>query len=426
MVTNHRPLFPKFGNIVDEILENKMHLGLHSEVWEDKENPVHAQAIEEALELHGIQYLSTPRPMRRGGGVAITLISSSPFILTKLDIPPLYDNKPLEVCWGLVRPINPTSCIKNIIVCVFYSPPHSKVKSGLVQHINLNYFSLKSQYPDSAFICGGDKNDLNLQLLLDIDPRFRQIVTQPTYKQSVLDIIVTDIGQYYQLPCIRPAVQPDNPNLASPSDHKIVFAQVNTSSFKPIKRVAMTHIVRPLPADTIARFANWIQHESWEFVFDGANPSDMVSRFNFIINYKLDNLCPTKVIKTTNLDGKIKSIAVKQACRRKNREYAKNGNSLRYKELKKIVKKELKTATSNFLAKQVGLASTPRNNWLKHVKSIAARPGDCSSTTFSLPEHVDKNLSALESSDKICKFFSTISQEYAPLNVDTLPERVRH
>ena len=60
------------------------------------------------------------------------------------------------------------------------------------------------------------------------------------------------------------------------------------------------------------------------------------------------------------------------------------------------------------------------------MKSIAARPGDCSSTTFSLPEHVDKNLSALESSDKICKFFSTISQEYAPLNVDTLPERVRH
>ena len=72
MVANHRSLFPKFGNLVDELIENKMHLGLHSQVWENMEKVAHANTIEEALEIHGIKYISTPRPKRRGGGVAIT------------------------------------------------------------------------------------------------------------------------------------------------------------------------------------------------------------------------------------------------------------------------------------------------------------------------------------------------------------------
>ena len=68
MVTNHRSIFPKFNNLVDEIIENEMHLGLHCEIWESKENKAHANKIEEALEIHGIKYISTPRPDRRGGG----------------------------------------------------------------------------------------------------------------------------------------------------------------------------------------------------------------------------------------------------------------------------------------------------------------------------------------------------------------------
>ena len=72
-------------------------LGLHSEVWEDKENKGHKQKIKEALELQGIQYISSPRPNQRGGGAAITLISGE-FKLTKLDV---IIPKNLEVVWGL-------------------------------------------------------------------------------------------------------------------------------------------------------------------------------------------------------------------------------------------------------------------------------------------------------------------------------------
>ena len=99
MVTNHRSIFPKFNHLVDEILENEMHLGLHCEIWENKENIAHANKIEEALEIHGIQYISTSRPNRRGGGAAITLIKESPFVLTQIEVSVLSGEDSLEVCW---------------------------------------------------------------------------------------------------------------------------------------------------------------------------------------------------------------------------------------------------------------------------------------------------------------------------------------
>ena len=127
MVTNHRSIFPKFNNLIDEILENNMQLGLHSEVWENLENPNHANLIEKALEIHGIQYISTPRPNRRGGGVAITLIMDSPFLLKKIDIPTASGGTLLEVCWGLLKPRNPTGPIKTIIFVPFTSPHTAKI-----------------------------------------------------------------------------------------------------------------------------------------------------------------------------------------------------------------------------------------------------------------------------------------------------------
>ena len=166
----------------------------------------------------------------------VFLNSDSPFLLSKLDISTMSGGQTHKVCWGLLKPKKPTGHIKTIIVCAFYLPPNSRKKSALVKHISLNYFSLKSQHPESAFICGGDKNDPNIQLLLNIDPSFRQIVSKPTYKQAVLDVIVTDIGHYYLEPIIRPAVQPDNPATASPSDHNIGFAKANSCSSQPVRR----------------------------------------------------------------------------------------------------------------------------------------------------------------------------------------------
>ena len=93
--------------------------------------------------------------------------------------------------------------------------------------------------------------------------------------------------------------------------------------------------------------------------------------------------------------------------------------------MKKEVKAKLSDATASFLNKQAEHVTVKDNGWLKHVKHLTARPGDQPTSTFSLPQHVEDKLSALESSNRSCEYFSSVSQEYTPLDTETLPERVQ-
>ena len=102
----------------------------------------HQNKIEEALEMAGIQYISNPRPDRKGGGAAITLISGE-LTLSKLDV---LVPKNLEVVWGLLKPRIPTADFKDIIICSFYSAPNNRRKTQLVNHITINFSDLEVKY----------------------------------------------------------------------------------------------------------------------------------------------------------------------------------------------------------------------------------------------------------------------------------------
>ena len=103
-----------------------------TEVWEQAENRRHKDAIEELLELQGIKYVSTPRHgARRGGGTAIAC-SQEFFQLTKLNIA---ISKPLEACFALVKPKNPTGKVSKFLCCSFYSPPRSTSRKKLAEFL---------------------------------------------------------------------------------------------------------------------------------------------------------------------------------------------------------------------------------------------------------------------------------------------------
>ena len=60
------------------------------------------------------------------------------------------------------------------------------------------------------------------------------------------------------------------------------------------------------------------------------------------------------------------------------------------------------------------------------IKKLGARRGDCDTETgFTLTSHVEQNLSPKQSVERLAEYFSAISQEYSPLNIQRLPECVR-
>ena len=60
------------------------------------------------------------------------------------------------------------------------------------------------------------------------------------------------------------------------------------------------------------------------------------------------------------------------------------------------------------------------------LKRLGAKPGDSDHDNhFSLPSHIEKRLSNLESAECIAEHFASISQEFPPLSISDLPSRVQ-
>ena len=102
------------------------------------------------MEKEGINYISTARPGRRGGGSAITCDNEN--FDMKILVTENPDNH--EATFAIVRPkaIEATNII--IIACAIYSVPRSKKKTKLIEFITTNYNNLKIKYP-SVFLYAG-------------------------------------------------------------------------------------------------------------------------------------------------------------------------------------------------------------------------------------------------------------------------------
>ena len=105
----------------------------------------------------------------------------------------------------------------------------------------------------------------------------------------------------------------------------------------------------------------------------------------------------------------------------------KNGKSEKYKDLATVFSRKYKAAAKSFIRNKVDqLKEAEPGKAFGVLKSMGAQPGDCSNdSTFSLPNHLEANLSDQECAEKIAQYFSSISNEYSPLNLDLLPDRVK-
>ena len=422
-VSNLRSLIPKINNFKTDMLEREVSLALLSEVWEQKNSKKHKFELEKILQLDGLKYISTPRPSKRGGGAAI-VANLAQFSLEKMDI--LIPDK-LEVVWGLVKPRgHVTTQIKEIIAVAFYCPPKSRKKSKLMDHLVLTCQSLLTKYPNAGLVIGGDKNEWKIGPLIASLPRLKQIVSLATCNLKTLDVLLTNLWQWYSVPVVVPPVPCDDPTKGVPSDHStpIAYPLSNTHS---VKNVYTTKTARPLPESGITEFGQWITSEEWETVSENISPTEQVSKFQKLMEDKLDNIFPKKIYRVSQQDKPWINFELKKLDRLKKREYRKHGKSDKYLKLLKFFDKKYLAAARDHLDKNVkSLKEENPGQAYAVLKKMGAQPGDClNEGTFRLTEHVDANLSVAMSAEKIAEHFSSISQEYSPLDVHSLPKYVQ-
>ena len=56
--------------------------------------------------------------------------------------------------------------------------------------------------------------------------------------------------------------------------------------------------------------------------------------------------------------------------------------------------------------------------WIREASRLSSRPGEDTSTTFTLPSHVKENRTSDESAEAFFSYFSRISLEYTPIDED--------
>ena len=413
-VFNMRSIWSKLSSLAEDMTERETDFSILSEVWEKKENLDHKKHIEEVFEMKGMKYFSTARPgLKRGGGAAIT-VKSDKFNISKLNIE---IPTPLEVVWGLLRPKILTGSVSKIILCSFYSPPNSRKKGALIDHMAITVNKLKVLHPKASFIIAGDKNDLNEKDIVSICPSFKQIVLKPTRKSKTLTIVVTDLDRLLQEPIIIPPVPVDNAAAGVPSDHQgVLVLPVNKLSKK--NPTHKTISVRPIKESALVSFGQQIVLEDWQCLSSEMSVTNLVEKFQERCCSLVEKHFPLKTVRVSTFDLPFFDERLRALRRRRQRAYRRSGRSPEYLKIKKEFDKAFVKAAHNYKDKVVSeVTEGKRGSAYKALKKLADNSSH--NENFHIPAHVESNFSPQDSAEALADYFSQISQEFNPIDPDS-------
>jgi hypothetical protein len=358
------------------------------------------------------KYFSTARPgTKRGGGAAVTARGNR-FYVSKLNIE---SPKPLEIVWALLRPKVILGDVSKIIICSFYSPPNSKKKSALIDHMAININKLKIMHPKAFFIIAGDKNDLNESEILSISPAFRQIVLKPTRKNKTLTVVITDLHRFFQEPFIIPPVPVDDGAAGVPSDHLgVLVLPLNNNSTK--LRTKKTITVRPIKDSALEKFGQTIVQETWSFLQQPMGPTELVEEFQNFSSTLVDHFFPLKNVLVSSYDQPFFNDRLRLLRRQRQRIYRKEGRSIKYTEVKTAFNNAFKQEAHQYKDKIIAEVSEgKRGSAYKALKKLGSGNPEVEDS-FNIPSHLESNLSPSESAEILANYFSAISQEFEAID----------
>ena len=271
------------------------------------------------------------------------------------------------------------------------------------------------------------KNSLNLAPILQGLPKCRQIVTGNTHDNKCIDVLITNLHSLYQVPVVVAAIQPDNPRQAKPSDHLVPVAYPISGESGSVTRQYQVKTVRPLPESGIRMFGQWLASEDWLEMSNLGSPNVKVQHFNHLMQTKMNTFFPEKSVKMSSQDLPFINWKLKKMKRGLLRLYRKEGRRQEYEILRTEYQTEFQKAARDFVKRNVSeLKETNPAKAASILKKLGGAPGDCGDQgQFTILFHQEQNLSPEESTAKILRYFTDISKEYSPLDISTLPVRVK-
>ena len=177
---------------------------------------------------------------------------------------------------------------------------------------------------------------------------------------------------------------------------------------------------------SINQFRQSISSINWPFMIEGMSSSAMVDSYQKITSDLTEIHFPLKRITITPYDKPWVTEELKLLRRRRQRLYRKEGRSSSYLKVKEEFDKKLKSEVDKYTNKlKEEVANGKRGSTYTAIRKLGNRPFDSSPNTFDIPEFVQNNLDDEQAAEALADHFSSISQEFQPIDVTQFPPNLR-
>ena len=410
---NPRSIYNKVKEFETFVTEFSVDLILMSESWER-----YNFTLDELVKLENYKIISNVHQRLSVGGRPAIFVNESKYDVMNLTNTHINIPWGVEAVWCLLTPKITTndSKIQKIAVCSFYSKPNSRKKSLLLDHISEAYHWLKTKYPKGLhFVIGADSNDLKLDNILSLDKNFVQMVRKPTRfnPPAILDPVITSLSSYYQEPEILRPLDSDQDQMGSQSDHMIVLVTpINTINNQSARYQRIIR-VRPLTTSGLNLFKSWLVDHDWSNVTSAVTVHEKAKIFQDELVRQLEICLPEKELKISSVDQPWFTSKLKKIDRRRRRVYRKERKSIKWQELDKYFKSEMKSAKAQYYQNAVqNLKGKNHRQWYSCLKKLSSL-GRNSEDEVKVQEI--NHLSNKEQAEIIAEQFSKIQNEYSPL-----------
>ena len=197
LLFNARSIFNKSDNLTEMLHQIGPDLCIISETFERER-----KKIDSVLNSRHFKSISCYRKNRAPGGGCSILYHENRFSVTNLEIAAPEE---IESCWAMFVPKSSSNGhnqkVKRIAVGSYYVSPRSRHKDEIIEHIISTIHQLRAKYDnDVHFLVGGDFNRLEITDILDSYGALKQIISVPTRKTALLEIILTDLHTLFHPP----------------------------------------------------------------------------------------------------------------------------------------------------------------------------------------------------------------------------------
>jgi hypothetical protein len=206
----------------------------------------------------------------------------------------------------------------------------------------------------------------------------------------------------------------DEGSTGVPSDHQGVLV-IPLNNFCSQEKTKRTITTRPIMESSIDSFGREIVLEDWSFLNPESGSTLLVQQFQDHCSSRVDEFFPLKTVQITSYDQPFFTDRLRLIRRQRQREYRKAGKSERYTRLKAAFTEMFEKEAHKYKDKIIAeVTDGKRGSAYKALKKLGS--GKCDDNSFDIPSHVEQNLSSEESAEVLAEYFSSISQEFDPID----------